>query len=134
MSLETKIKFGVTMNRRMGSKKMTDIWFNEVDEALRESYPELDAKMKECRTLNETLDIKQKIKETAKDVKDAAAEVVATVTVPPPAGIAVAAAIVAEQAALLDVNISIGLQNTCKNELHQEVDKIIPSYLPDEES
>lgn len=134
MSIETKILFGVTMNPKMGAKKMTKIWFDEVDEEIRNLYPDLNAKMEECRTINEILDLKSEAKETAKDISDTT-----TLAINTAAGIAAGivtlpADIAAEEAALADVETNIGLADDCKEQIHQEIDKIIPEYLPDEEN
>jgi len=140
MSIETKKLFGVTMNPKMGSRKMTRIWFGDgkknegVTQEVRDAYPDLDAKMEECRVVNETLDLKTKIKETKKAIQDAttaavnAAAAIVAGLVQLPIDIATALA------ALLDMNISIGIAAGCKKQLHREIDKIIPEYLPDEEN
>lgn len=134
MSIETKILFGVTMSPKMGSRKMTKLWFEEVDEDIRDLYPELNAKMEECRVVNETLDIKQKAKEIKKDIQDATIAAVNAAAAIAAGILTLPADIAAALAALVDLNISIELQASCKKQIHQEIDKIIPSYLPDEEN
>lgn len=140
MSIEAKIKFGVTMNPKMGTKKMTKAWFGDgkdnpgVTEEIKELYPDLHSKMEECRTINETLDLKAKAKEIAKDISDATALAIAIASGALVGVVTLAADLAVELAALADVELSISIQAGCKKELHQEVDKIIPEYLPDEEN
>lgn len=134
MSIETKQVFGVTMSPKMGTRKLTKIWFEEVDKEIRDQYPDLNAKMEECRVTNQTLDVKQAIKEAKQDIEDATIAAVNAAAAIVAGIVSLPADIAAKVAALADLNISISFQESCKKALHREIDKIVPSHLPDEEN
>jgi len=134
MSISSKKAFGVTFNSKMSTRTVTKLWFEEVNPAIRDSYPELNEKMEACRKNIEILKKKKKVKETKvkvqqiteKAVVAAAAVVAGLVNLP----IEIAEGILA----IADLNISIDLAEGCKTQLHKEIDKTVPDHLPDEEN
>lgn len=134
MSIETKQVFGVSMNPKMGTRKLTKIWFEEVDEEIRKKYPDLNAKMEECRSVNLSLDIKTNLKEIKQDIEDATIAAINAAAAIAAGILTLPADIAAKIAALADLNLSIEFQASCKKQLHREIDKIVPEHLPDEEN
>lgn len=132
MSFESKVKFGVTFNNKMSSKQASDIWFSEVPSSIRNA-PEntaLNNEMINCQAQAIQAFIKQtayEIQQKAEDILKATVEAAAAIA----AGIMnLPAQIAAKVAALLDLNIQIGLAASCQQRIHQEIDNLIPSHIP----
>ena len=136
MSFETKAEFGVTFNPKMSSKQASDLWFNEVAPEIRDDpkYADLNNQMLQCKAEGIATLAKQlayEVQQRLLDIEKAAVELAAAIA----NGIlSLPAAIAAKIAALLDLNFSIDLAATCKQQLHVEIDKIVEEHLPDQSS
>ena len=132
MSFESKVEFGVTFNPKMSSKQASDLWFAEVAPAIRNdpANAALDAQMLQCQAQSITASIKQLAYEVAQKIQDATQAIIDLAAAIAAGIAALPAQIAAKVAALLDINIEIGLAAGCKQLIHNEIDNIVPEHIP----
>ena len=132
MSFETKAEFGVTFNPKMSSKQASNLWFTEVAPAVRNdpANAALNTQMLQCQAQSITASIKQAAYEIAQKAEDALQAIIDAAAAIAAGILNLPAQIAAKIAALLDINIEIGLAAGCKQLIHNEIDNIVPEYIP----